>query len=207
MERRDRDARAREIEVAAYILLEEQAFARVGMQAIARAARASNQTLYRWYGDKIGLFRALIVRNAAQVREVLEDAQAHGVCGCALLRVIGPALLGMLLGERAAALNRAAAADTSGVLGHALAELGRNAFVPRIGQIMAEAQAAGELAEQRDGACVAPDELAEMWLALLIGDLQARRVIGAIAPLGTDEVARRSEVALDCLTRLYPPQG
>jgi AcrR family transcriptional regulator len=74
MERRDRDARAREIEVAAYILLEEQAFARVGMQAIARAARASNQTLYRWYGDKIGLFRALIVRNAAQVREVLEDA-------------------------------------------------------------------------------------------------------------------------------------
>lgn len=74
MERRDRDARAREIEVAAYILLEEQAFARVSMQAIARAARASNQTLYRWYGDKIGLFRALIVRNAAQVREVLEDA-------------------------------------------------------------------------------------------------------------------------------------
>jgi AcrR family transcriptional regulator len=207
MERRDRDARAREIEVAAYILLEEQAFARVSMQAIARAARASNQTLYRWYGDKIGLFRALIVRNAAQVREVLEDAQAQGMRGCALLRVIGPALLTMLLGERAAALNRAAAADSSGVLGHALAELGRNAFVPRIGQIMAEARAAGELAEQRNGAGVPPDELAEMWLALLIGDLQARRVIGAIAPLGADEVARRSEVALDCLTRLYPPQG
>ena len=42
MPRRDRDARAQEIEAAAYLLMEEQAFARVGMQAIARAARASN---------------------------------------------------------------------------------------------------------------------------------------------------------------------
>ncbi len=207
MPRRDRDTRAREIEAAAYLLMEEQAFARVGMQAIARAARASNETLYRWYGDKIGLYRALIARNSELVGEAMAHAQAQGGHGCALLRAVGPALLTMLLGERAAALHRAAAADASGVLGRALAELGRDFGVPRLNKVMAEAQAAGELAQRRDGASVAPDDLTEIWLSLLIGDLQARRMIGAIAPLNAAEVARRSEQALDCLTRLYPPRG
>ncbi|WP_374633746.1 TetR/AcrR family transcriptional regulator [Paracoccus sp. (in: a-proteobacteria)] len=207
MPRRDRDARAQEIEAAAYLLMEEQAFARVGMQAIARAARASNETLYRWYGDKIGLYRALIVRNSDLVGQAMEQAQAEGGRGCALLRAVGPALLTMLLGERAAALHRAAAADASGVLGRALAELGRDFGVPRLNKVMAEAQSAGELAKQRDGVRVIPDELTEIWLSLLIGDLQARRMIGAIAPLNAAEVARRSEQALDCLTRLYPPRG
>lgn len=207
MPRRDRDAREQEIEAAAYLLLEEHAFARVGMQAIARAARASNETLYRWYGDKTGLYRALIARNAKSVGDALEQAQAQGTHGCALLRTVGPVLLTMLLGEHSAALYRAAAADASGVLGSALVELGRDAGVPRIRHVMVQAQARGELAVQRDGADVTPDELTEMWLTLLIGDLQVRRVIGAIAPLGPDAVARRCEVALDCLLRLYPPHG
>ena len=204
---RDRDARAQEIEAAAYLLLEEQAFARVGMQAIARDAHASNETLYRWYGDKIGLYRALIERNGEQVGEAMEEAQAQGGRGCALLHAVGPVLLTMLLGERSTALYRAAAEDASGVLGQALAELGRDFGVPRLNAVMAEAQAAGELAQQRDGASVTPDELTEIWLSLLIGDLQSRRMIGAIAPLDAAEVARRSDMALDCLTRLYPGPG
>lgn len=207
MRQSDRGAREQEIEAAAYRLMEERAFARVGMQAIARAAHASNETLYRWYGDKTGLYRALILRNTAQLGDALEAARAHGGRGCALLGVVGPVLLNMLLGERSVALYRAASADESRVLGLALRELGRDSGTPRIARIMAEAQADGEFASQRDGAGVTPDELTEIWVALLIGDLQARRMIGAIAPLSPDQIARRSEMALDCLRRLYPPPG
>lgn len=207
MRHRDRETREEEIAAAAYLLMEEQAFAKVGMQAIARAARASNETLYRWYGDKTGLYRALIMRNAGQVGQAMEAAQVQGLRGCALLGVVGPVLLSMVLGERSVALYRAAAADASGVLGQALGELGRDTGTPRIGQIMAEAQAAGELARARDGGEVTPRELTETWLALLIGDLLARRMIGVVAPLSPDEIARRSEKALDGLTRIYPPQG
>ena len=56
MARSKRDIREEEIEAAAYRLLEERGFAGTGMQAIAQAAHASNETLYRWYGDKTGLY-------------------------------------------------------------------------------------------------------------------------------------------------------
>lgn len=41
-------------------------------QDTARQARASNETLYSWYGDKQGLFKALVTRNAAKVKALLE---------------------------------------------------------------------------------------------------------------------------------------
>ena len=74
MARSKRDIREEEIEAAAYRLLEERGFAGTGMQAIAQAAHASNETLYRWYGDKTGLYRALITRNA---RLIVEQIARH----------------------------------------------------------------------------------------------------------------------------------
>ncbi|RCW85873.1 TetR/AcrR family transcriptional regulator [Paracoccus lutimaris] len=205
MQRANRDDREEEIEAAAYRLLEEHGFAGAGMQAIARAARASNETLYRWYGDKTGLFRALIMRNASLPCAALEQAHGRGERGLAVLRVVGPVLLTMLLSDRAMALNRAAAADDTGELGRTLAEAGRQACAPKFGRVMQEAQATGELARSRDGCDVLPRDLAELWLTLLVGDLQMRRVTGAIPPLTAEEIGLRNARALDDLSRLYPP--
>ncbi len=107
----------------------------------------------------------------------------------------------MLLGDRAVALNRAAAADATGTLGAALAEGGRNALLPRLQAIVAQAQAAGALTAEAD-----PAELTEQWLALLIGDLQIRRVTGAMPALPPDAIARRAENAATLLARLYAPR-
>lgn len=209
MLRQKRDLREKEIEAAAYRLLEERGFAGAGMQAIAQAAHASNETLYRWYGDKIGLYRTLIARNAALVEQAIADARQQGAQGLAVLRAAGPVLLTMLLSERAVALNRAAAADSSGQLGKVLAEKGRKAVAPQIGQIMDEALNARQLGEwpAGGGETVAAHDLAEIWLILLIGDLQIRRVTGAIGPLTSGQVDTRAIRAVDCLCRLYPPPG
>ena len=70
---------------------------------------------------------------------------------------------------------------------------------------MADAQEAGELGRQRDGREVTPRELTELWLDLLTGSLQVRRVTGAIQPLTPEQIGLRNLRALDALVRLYPP--
>ena len=60
-----RAERRAEIERAAYALLEENGYAGMSMLGVAKRARASNETLYRWYGNKQGLIKAMVARNAA----------------------------------------------------------------------------------------------------------------------------------------------
>ncbi|RID92920.1 TetR/AcrR family transcriptional regulator [Gemmobacter lutimaris] len=188
--------RQAQIEDAAYALLEEKGYAGATMQALARRAGASIETLYNWYGDKPGLFRALIARNAETVQEVLD--QRAGAADAAALVAVGERLLALLTGPRAVALNRAAAADAEGTLGLALAQGGRDIVMPHVATLIGAITGAhGET----------PDRLAELWLALLVGDLQIRRVIGTIAAPDANTCRQRAETATDHLLRLYPPQG
>ena len=68
-----RSLRQQQIEAAAYEVLEAKGYGGTSMQGIAKHARASNETLYNWYGDKQGLFRALVTRNAEEVKAHLES--------------------------------------------------------------------------------------------------------------------------------------
>jgi len=120
-----RTERQAQIERAAYRLLRERGYGGTSMLAIAREARASNETLYRWYGDKNGLFKTMVEANARETREALQRAIEAGDDPLECLENVAPVLLSMLLGERAIALNRAAAADESGELGAAIAAGGK----------------------------------------------------------------------------------
>ncbi len=194
--RAEREARIAE---AAYALLEEKGFAGTSMLAIARRARASNETLYNWYGDKTGLFKALILRNSADLRALL-DAAPEGAPAIETLRATGPVLLSLLLGDRAIALNRAAAADATGTLGQALAEAGRETVLPRITALIARAGAEGALAiETADGA-------ADTYIRLLVGDQQIRRAIGALPEPGEAEIAARAATAFAQFCALSAPR-
>ncbi|WP_372886553.1 TetR/AcrR family transcriptional regulator [Shimia sp.] len=184
-----------QIEQAAYEVLEEKGFGGTSMLAIARRARASNETLYNWYGDKTGLFRALVARNAEEVKTLLA-AQASGKDAMASLGAMGPVLLHMLTGPRAVALNRAAAADPSGTLGRAIAAEGRNTVAPLISGLLCLAREQGAL--RFDDA----EEATDLYLGLLIGDLQIRRVSGHMPQPPAETLSRRSETALTRLQRL-----
>ena len=192
-----REIRARQIEDAAYHVLDQKGFEGLSMQTVARAAKASNETLYRWYGDKTGLLEALVRRNSDHVRDALSEAGTKDAFDD--LRSVGPVLLTMLLGPRAVALNRAAAADPTGPLGRALAREGRDAIAPRIVSVMQRA------IDQSLLAGGTAQDMAETWFSLLIGDLQVRRVTGALSEPHADYIAQRAAQALDRLNRLFPP--
>lgn len=190
----DKTERETAIENAAYKVLIEKGFKGASMLAVARAAKASNETMYSWYGDKVGLFAALIARNAHRVEAELTASRAAGGAGLDALDRVGRALLAMLVDDRAIALNRAAAADQSGVLGAALATGGRERIAPLLGALIGEA--APEATDH--GA------RAETYIALLVGDVQIRRVIGATKAPSPAQIDARANRAMARFRALYP---
>lgn len=190
----NKSLRQEQIETAAYAVLEKKGYAGASMLAIARKARASNETLYNWYGDKRGLFLALVTRNASEVKNLLERELDEGGDPLETLRQLGPRLLALLLGDRAVALNRAAAADPTGELGAAISEAGRDSVLPLVVEVLERARRTGQLSFDR------AVDAAGLFMDLLVGDLQIRRVIGRV-PAPTPDVCReRAERALNRLT-------
>ena len=195
----ERERRSEEILDAAFAVLQEKGYRGATMLAVARRAGASKETLYAWFGDKPGLFRALVEANAREVRGILAAALAEGAGLEETLAAFGPALLRLLLGERAVAINRAAAvdADETGTLGAALAAAGRESVLPLLVDLLTRARDEGRLAF--DDATVA----AEAYLGLLLGDRAVRRIIGVAPAPGEDEIARRAEAAAGLFFRLF----
>lgn len=201
-----RRQRQQQIEEAAYRVLERKGFAGSTVLAIAREAKASNETLYSWYGDKTGLFRALVTRNAQTVGGALQAAIDTHARPMAALAAIGPQLIAMLTHPRAVALNRAAAADPGGPLTQALFEAGRQTIGPLIARLLIAGRDDGDL--QFDD----PHAALDLYLDLLIGDLQHRRVIGLIQPLDRAACEARSQRAMRhflalCGTREARPEN
>lgn len=197
MREENRSIRQDQIEQAAYAVLDAKGYGGASMLAIARAAKASNETLYNWYGDKTGLFAALVRRNAAEVKALLEDQIAVGGDALDTLARVGPVLLQLVTSDRAVALNRAAAADPTGELGRVLAAEGRETVAPLIAQVIAQGREQGRFAF---------DDLAmacETWLGLLIGDIQIRRVVGRMPQPGPEALAARADAALRNFLRLF----
>lgn len=196
-----KDARRKVIEDAAYEVLLEDGYKAASILAIAKRAKASNETLYRWYGNKQGLFAALVERNAEAAKEMLDDALAQDRPPLEVLESLGPILLRLVTSERAVALNRAAAGDVhdTATLGQALAEGGREALMPRIATLLARVSDAGELS------VVDAEDAADVYISLLLGDVQIRRATGALDGLSATQINKRAARALKLITTLYAP--
>jgi AcrR family transcriptional regulator len=187
------------VEEAAYALLKASGYKATSMLAIAERASVSNETLYKWYGNKQGLFRSLVEANARKARELLGHALHVGTDPIDTLNLLGPVLLSLVVGERAIILNRAAAADTSDTktLGAAIAKLGRQTIAPLLRDLLQSAS--------RSGIIVCPDaaSAADIYLRLLIGDLQIRRVIGVCDELSASEIQSRADEATALFMQLH----
>lgn len=189
----DKEARADRIEAAAYAVLAQKGYKGASMLAIAKAAKASNETLYKWYGDKTGLFAQMIKSNTSRVEAALLAARQEALAPPQMLTAIGCALLEMVTAPNAIALNRAAAGDVTGQLGPLIAAEGRDKVMPIFATTMAQVYGAD-----------AARSCAEDFVTLLIGDLQIRRAIGALDPLDADQVQARTARAVDQFLTLHP---
>ncbi|MCB1396235.1 MAG: TetR/AcrR family transcriptional regulator [Rhodobacteraceae bacterium] len=191
----NRTRRETEIFKAAYRVLDLSGPEGLTMLSVARAARASNETLYRWYGDKAGLFAALVRDNAAQVEAAMTRAATQDATAREALEGVGAVLFEMVTGPRAVALNRAAATDTTGNLGTALAREGRERISPLLGALIGRLLPHAPL-----------PEATPLFIDLLLGDTQIRRATGAMPqPPEPGTGTARARLAVDRLIRLYPP--
>ncbi len=199
MHKKKQDLRRQQIRAAAYELLEKKGYKATSMLAIAKKAKASNETLYSWYGNKQNLFRTLIQENAGEVAAVLEQALASDSDIEETLSRVGSLLLELVTSETAIALNRAAAADASetGILGSALASEGRDKIGALFRKLFTRARSDGHLSFKAGG------NIIDVYFGLLIGDTQIRRVTGALAPLSRREINARSRRAKNMVLSLY----
>jgi AcrR family transcriptional regulator len=188
-----RQQRHQVIAAAAYALLLRNGYAGTSMLSIAKAANASNETLYRWYGDKRGLFEALVRDNAAETKAALEQAIAQQQDPAQALAAIAPVLLRMILSDRAVQLNRAAACDQSGELGAAIAAGGRGTVMPLIEAVIARLTPQPAVA------------LAESFAALLLGPHQIARLIGVAAQPSEAQIAAQCQIGLQAFFALTRP--
>ncbi|MBB5515672.1 AcrR family transcriptional regulator [Rubricella aquisinus] len=167
----DKEKRADEILDAAMAILVEEGWKGASMVAIARRANASKETLYAWFGNRQGLFEALIRRNAGQVDAALS---AEGPLAEVMAR-FGTALLDLQLGEGALALNRVAIADVGRdpSLGRLLVETGRGKSLPLLAAHL------GRAVEEGTVILDDPKQAVEDFLGLLKGDQQIVHLLGA----------------------------
>ncbi|TBZ16717.1 TetR/AcrR family transcriptional regulator [Rhizobium leguminosarum] len=188
--------RQAEIETAAYELLKERGYRSTSMLDIAKAAKASNETLYRWYGDKNGLFKTMVESNARTTKAALNTAIADDVDPLETLGRVAPILLSMLLGDKATSLNRAAAADESGELGATIAAAGRDGVLPLIEKLIGRGLETTALAAPSAGVA------AEWFLSLLVGDLQIRRVNRTLPEPSDENIRARAAAAMSAFGKL-----
>lgn len=201
MKPENRAKRHEQIMQAAYEVLAEKGYGGTSMLAVAKRAAASNETLYKWYGNKQGLFRAMVEENAREASVLLRDSLESDRDPSDTLARFGPALLRLVTSDKAIALNRAAAADATdtGILGRTIARSGRETIAPLLTQLFEQARAAA-LMNFDDATTVT-----EIYVGLLIGDLQIRRVIGVQPPLKPKEIRQRAERAQRLIMQLFEP--
>lgn len=199
MKAASRDKRRDEILNVAIDVLSEKGYRDTTMLEIAHRASASKETLYTWFGDKRGLFEAVIRRNAEDVQAVLArhlegDAPAERV-----LVDFGSALLRLLLGDSAVAINRAAISEAKAdpKLARILAKAGREATLPDFVRFLEQQHDRGVLKTD------SPALAAEDYLGLLLGDSQTRRFLGLLGRPKKAEIRARAARATQNFMRLY----
>ncbi len=92
--------------------------------------------------------------------------------------------------------SKVRSADPSGELGAIISQAGRESILPLLKQVLEGARHNGQLFYQRS------DEAAALYLDLLVGDLQIRRVIGRLSAPDRRFCSKRAKLATSRLCLL-----
>ena len=171
----------------------------VTMEAVARAASCSKETLYNWFGDRDGLLVATVQWQASKVREPELDLARLDIGSLARsLEAFATDLLSVLSGDISVALNRSAiahAATDSSELGAVVLENGRGAMGRRLKPVL-EAGRKASILKFDDS-----EEAFRTFFGLVVRDVQIRLLLGD--PLSPNEVASEAALATRQFLKLY----
>ena len=193
--------RAQILDIAVDILV-ERGYRDTTMLEVAQRASASKETLYTWFGDKLGLFEAVIRRNAARTRVAVSGYRDSEVPVESVLTDFGRMLLAVLLDENTVAIDRAAISEARSApsLAKSVANLGRGSTLRAFAAYLEQCRAGGVL--QIDDV----HDAAETFFALLLGDAHTRRLLGLTETPSEASIEDKAERAVRKFLRLYGVQ-
>jgi AcrR family transcriptional regulator len=168
------------------------------MLAIAKRAGASKETLYAWFGDKDGLFSAMIEDNGRQAAQAVEHALAADTEPVQTITAFAVGLLRLLAGPSAVALNRAAMSSPE--LARILLAAGRHTIGPIVERYLAR------IATEKAFAIDNPADAFEVLYGLIVRDTQIRVLLGE-SPPGPAAITKRAKDAANQFSALYTTRG
>jgi TetR/AcrR family transcriptional repressor of mexJK operon len=175
-------------------------FHATSMEAIASAAKASKETLYRHFGNKEALLLRSVEEVASRITASAGRPDADSPRGA--LTAFGSELAALLGDDRVIGIYRVLAAEA--VRAPHLARLFEDAG-PRKGRAVLTALIARFASEGRlavDGA----ERAAEVFSALIFGPRFREIIIGLLPPADAAEQKRLVTQAVESFCRIYPDQ-
>lgn len=173
---------------AALAELVEHGMEGMTMQAVARRAGSSKESLYTWFDNRQGLLAALIERQSEQVNAAVTAALDRPAQPRVTLTVIAENLLRLLVGDASVALNRAAMTSTE--LAALLLQHGRFTTGPLIEAFLARLASEGHLRIED------PAEAFQLLYGLAVRDQQIQVLLGGQPP-SADKIRIDARVAVD----------
>lgn len=174
---------------------------RMTMTGVAREARCSKETLYKWFSDRDGLLTATVRHQAAKVGVPDFDAAQldRDLLGTVIER-FGRNLLSVLASDTSVALNRAAishAGTGKSGLGAITLENGRRSMGRRLKPVLEAGRDAGLLAFNDS------ETAFRTFFGLVVRDVQIRLLLGEDCRFGADEIAEDARRATEQFFVLY----
>ncbi|HXP95491.1 MAG TPA: TetR/AcrR family transcriptional regulator [Telmatospirillum sp.] len=197
------DPREEEILRAAFAEFTERGFHGATMLAVAGRARASKATLYGRFGNKEGLFQALLEwgcrQTMADLRSIVDDVgrdPREALADCAVRLLVSMSSPGAL------ALLRIAIAEggRQPEIGLIFSRLTREPIVALIRQLV-ERMMRAQIIVADD-----PSEFGRSFIGILRGDLFYQALLGTVPPPATEDLERLARQAVARLLRAFAPQ-
>lgn len=174
---------------------------RLTMTAVARRARCSKETLYKWFGDRDGLLNATVQWQAAKVR--MPQVDRRHLWAEALrtsVEQFARDLLATIVGEVSVTLNRLAIAHAGAEkrgLGAIVLENGPLAIPKRLKPVLEAGRSARLL--RFDSA----EDAYRTFYGLVVRDTQIRLLLGEELDYGPARVEREAATATEQFFALY----
>lgn len=174
---------------------------RLTMNAVARRANCSKETLYKWFGDRDGMLAATVAWQASRVRAGAYDATRLDVAALRdSLERFAASWLRVISSETSIALNRVAIAQAAmpgSSLGRIVLENGRFAIGTRLKPLLEAGRSAGLLAFDDT------ENAFRTFFGLVGRDVQIRVLLGDALVMSDADISRDAAAATRQFLVLY----
>ncbi len=196
-------ARRRAMMEAAAKLFVTKGYASTSLSDVVKLSGGSLSTLYDLFGNKLGLFRAIVEDRCAQISTLFDDPRVETMTPREALTQHGQRLFRLLIGPEALAAMRAMVIE--GEQATEMAEMfyaaGPNRGKARVAQYL-ERQMDKGLLRRAD-----PLLAAFQFCELIKGDQHMRAMIGLPVDLSDGAIAKHVNDSVDTFLRTYRPDA